>query len=252
MLRLCTRRALSSVRFRVASAVPAHTTTGALQKVCSTSPRHLGSVSAAGHTAVNDPEYPCSDADTLPDGWSEVEDWNLAWFDGRDKIHVRVTATSDSTDWRGIGFYSREAYWLGAIRWNELLRGEKPAVWLHWVGKDPVEISNTLPHPDSNGCYTFTMGFTKREFVMHCNGELLGTRKNMLYQFNNIGRVWFADLEAVKGSFVIEGPHTDDSGYENYNDVPMFQRAADMWKMFRNTQKEHSQQQFPDQGWRSS
>ena len=40
---------------------------------------------------------------------------------------------------------------MGALRWNERMRGEKPAVWLHWVGKDPVEICNHLPHPDEHG-----------------------------------------------------------------------------------------------------
>ena len=37
---------------------------------------------------------------------------------------------------------------MGALRWNERLRGGKPAVWLHWVGKDPIEVADKLPAPD--------------------------------------------------------------------------------------------------------
>ena len=40
--------------------------------------------------------------------------------------------------------------------------------------------------------------------MLHCNGELMGVRKNMIYQFKNVGRIWFADLERVNGSYVIE------------------------------------------------
>lgn len=183
--------------------------------------------------------------------WEVVEDWDYRWFDGRDKLHVRVKATEDDTDFRGVGFYSKEGYWMGTIRWNERLRSKDPAVWIHWVGKDPVEMSTFLPPPDSDGCYTFTITFQKREVVVHCNGEFLGERKNMIYQFKNVGRVWFADLECVKGQYAIEGPHTDDSGYTAYLDVPMFQRATDMWQLFRKAQKDHADVQYPDHGWRS-
>ena len=69
------------------------------------STRHLSSVSSPG--AANPPEYPCSDPDLLPDNWSEVEDWSMIWYDGRDTVHVRVNATEEDTDWRGVGFYSR-------------------------------------------------------------------------------------------------------------------------------------------------
>ena len=55
-----------------------------------------------------------------------------------------------------------EAYWLGALRWNERMRGEEPAVWLHWVGKDPVEICNKLPHPDENGICFFKLSTLQR------------------------------------------------------------------------------------------
>ena len=40
---------------------------------------------------------------------------------------------------------------MGTIRWNERLRSKDPAVWIHWVGKDPVEMSTSLPSPDSDG-----------------------------------------------------------------------------------------------------
>ena len=58
-----------------------------------------------------------------------------------------------------------EAYWLGALRWNERMRGEEPAVWLHWVGKDPVEICNKLPHPDENGICFFKTFNTLKKFT---------------------------------------------------------------------------------------
>ena len=31
----------------------------------------------------------------------------MEWYDGRDTIHVRVSATEEDTEWRGVGFYSR-------------------------------------------------------------------------------------------------------------------------------------------------
>lgn len=81
---------------------------------------------------------------------------------------------------------------------------------------------------------------------MHCNGQLLGVRKNMLYQYSNVGRVWWADLESLNAHFKIEGPHTDDSGYSTYPDVPWFQKTKDMWKTMRKIQKESSENQYPD------
>ena len=48
------------------------------------------------------------------------------------------------------------------------------------------------------------MWFDTREFVLECNGEPIGGRKNMLYQYKNVGRVWFTDLETYKGEYVIE------------------------------------------------
>jgi len=247
MLRLCSRRVGSLVK--LCATVPLQSAKVPGVRVYD-STRHLSSVSSPG--AANPPEYPCSDPDLLPDNWSEVEDWSMIWYDGRDTVHVRVNATEEDTDWRGVGFYSREAYWLGALRWNERMRGEEPAVWLHWVGKDPVEICNKLPHPDENGCYTFSISFHKRELVLHCNGEFMGVRKNMIYQFKNVGRLWFADLERVNGSYVIEGPHTDDSGYTTYQDVPIFQKVSDMYRVFKQCQKDHAEGNLPDHGWRNS
>jgi len=248
MLRLCSRRAVNLTR--LCASIPLQSAQAGGLQVHNTTPRHLSTVSTA--ESANTPDYPCSDPDRLPDEWEEIEDWSMVWYDGRDTVHVRVDATEEDTDWRGVGFYSREAYWLGALRWNERMRGENPAVWLHWVGKDPVEICSRLPHPDEDGCYTFSIAFHKREFVIHCNGELLGVRKNMIYQFKNIGRLWFADLERVNGSYVIEGPHTDDSGYKTYEHVPMFQKVSDMYRLYRKCQKEHAEGNIPDHGWRSS
>ena len=68
-------------------------------------PRFLGSVSEAATTPS--PDYPCSNPDMLSDEWSEIEDWGMEWYDGRDTIHVRVSATEEDTEWRGVGFYSR-------------------------------------------------------------------------------------------------------------------------------------------------
>ena len=45
--------------------------------------------------------------------WEVVEDWDYRWFDGRDKLHVRVKATEDDTDFRGVGFYSKGALYIG-------------------------------------------------------------------------------------------------------------------------------------------
>ena len=36
-----------------------------------------------------------------------MEDWDYQWFDGRDKLHIRVKATEDNTQFRGVGFYSK-------------------------------------------------------------------------------------------------------------------------------------------------
>lgn len=258
MLRLCSKKLVDVAQLRALSSL-ALPTINKLEISPSTLPaRQFSSVSpaspaaaAAAANAVSTDEYPYSDPDKVKNAdWKEIEDWSFEWFDGRDKLHIEITPTSKSTDWRGIGFYSKEAYWMGSLRWNERLRNEQPAVWLHWNGKDPVELSNTLPATD-NGVYKFCISFTKREFVIHCNGELLGTRKNMLYQYRNVGRIWFADLEEVKASYMIEGDRTDDSGYTIYHDVPMFQDVKQMWKKFREVQTEHSNEQHPDNGWRS-
>lgn len=113
-------------------------------------------------THTDTSHYPCTNPETLPEEpWTWIEDWDCAWYDGRDKLHVKVAATKDSTAWRGLGFYSKEGYWMGAVRWNERLRGEDPAVWLHWVGKDAMEICNTLPPPDSEGLYCSCYQITK-------------------------------------------------------------------------------------------
>ena len=47
---------------------------------------------------------------------------------------------------------------MGSLRWNERLRNEQPAVWLHWNGKDPVELSNTLPATDNGSLLQLLLG----------------------------------------------------------------------------------------------
>ena len=54
------------------------------------------------------------------------------------------------------------------------------------------------------GCRTFTADFTGSVLDVYCNGSLIGTRQHMSLQDRNVGRVWFADLEQVKGSYLIE------------------------------------------------
>ena len=44
---------------------------------------------------------------TIDEPWISIEDWSYAWYDGRDKLHVKMKATGDSTEWRGVGFYSK-------------------------------------------------------------------------------------------------------------------------------------------------
>jgi len=140
---------------------------------------------------------------------------------------------------------------MGIIRWNESLRGEEPAIWLHWSGKDPVELCAGTPwKTDADGYCKFSISFTKRELVLHNNGELLGVRKNMIHQGKFVKRIWFSDL-VDPSEFLIEGSHTDDSGYHTYGDIPWFQQAKVLFSKVREVQKEHSQTQFPDHGWRS-
>jgi len=247
MLRLCSRRLLNNVpRLRVLSSVSLN---------CKEDTQVLkhDTIRAFSTQTSLPAEYPCSDPDSLlaKYEWAEAVDWDMDWYDGRDTLHIRVNKTDTSTSFRGISFYSREGYWMGALRWNERLRGGKPAVWLHWVGKDPIEMANSLPSADHSGGYTFSVKFTKNEFVMHCNGELLGIRKNMLFQYKNVARVWFADLEEVNGRYMIEGEHTNDSGFAIYKDVPMFKKMSDVWKAYRLVKSDHDEKTFPDHGWRA-
>lgn len=242
MLRLCSRKVLDLAKLAAVGS-------SALQNSANIN----GSVAVRCLSTVpstTSPESPVST--TITDPWISIEDWSYAWYDGRDKLHVKMKATGDSTEWRGVGFYSKEGYWMGVVRWNENLRAEgKGTVWLHWAGKDPVEVASSIPEPDSDGNLIFTMWFDTREFVLECNGEPIGGRKNMLYQYKNVGRVWFTDLETYKGEYVIEGPHTDDSGFSTYNDVPLFQKTKFAWTSFRRLQKEATNLQYPDHGWRS-
>ena len=48
------------------------------------------------------------------------------------------------------------------------------------------------------------MTFTKRQFVLYCNNELVGTRDNMLYQHKSVNKFWLPDFEHLKGSWAIE------------------------------------------------
>ena len=43
-----------------------------------------------------------------------------------------------------------------------------------------------------------------------------------------------------------QGPHTDDSGYTTYQDVPIFQKVSDMYRVFKQCQKDHAEGNLPD------
>lgn len=229
MLRVCARRLASNSRLLQGSLVGA--TQAGQAKVVTQATVRFASTSISTKTV----EVPVlSNPETLPkDRWEPCFNFMSEWYEGLDTLHIIQDAEIEKTGaFRGVSFFNSAHEWQGCVRWCESLRGGEPSVWVHWIGRDPVEIATSIPAPDSQGRLAWSMTFTKRQFVLYCNNELVGTRDNMLYQHKSVNKFWLPDFEHLKGSWAIEGPHTVFTENKQYQDVGIFRKFDKQWNAF--------------------
>jgi len=243
MLRVCARRLASNSRLLQGSLV------GASKVIVQEPVRFATSVSVKNIEDV--PVLTKASQNLLPQEWVPIVDWMNDWYEGQDTLHVVQDAEKDKTGaFRGVSFYNKSHEWQGCVRWNESLRGGPASVWVHWMGRDPVEIATSIPAPDANGRLNWSMTFTKRQFVLYCNDELVGTRDNMLYQYKAVNKAWFADFAHLNGAFAIEGPHTVFTENKQYQDVGIFRKFDRQWNAFMDKKRGMDAQHARHQSWR--